>query len=69
MIDHLMTDKEVDLLLQVLTAEHNRILSEIHHTDSRMMRRDLVERARTLERLIERFRQKEADAQNPSPTA
>jgi hypothetical protein len=69
MIDHLMTDKEVDLLLQVLTAEHNRILPEIHHTDSRLLRKELVERARTVERLIERFRQKEADAHPASPVA
>jgi hypothetical protein len=68
MIDQLMTDKEVELLLQVLTAEHNRILPEIHHTDSRMMRRDLVERARILERLIERFRQAEASAHTPPAT-
>jgi hypothetical protein len=69
MIDHLMTDKEVELLLQVLSAEHNRILPEIHHTDSRILRKELVERARTVERLMERFRQREADAHNPTPTA
>jgi hypothetical protein len=67
MIDRLMTDTEVEVLLQVLDAEYRRTLPEIHHTDSRMLRRELVERARILERLIERFRQTNADARSASP--
>jgi hypothetical protein len=69
MIDHVMTDTEVEVLLQVLNAEHTRILPEIHHTDSRMMRRELVERARILERLIERFGQNDVDARSATPPA
>jgi len=45
MIDHLLTDGEVELVIEVLDAEHKRLLPEVRHTDSRVLRRQLVGRA------------------------
>ena len=42
MIDHLLTDEELELLIEVLDAEHKRLLPEVRHTDSRVLRRQLV---------------------------
>jgi hypothetical protein len=56
MIDGILTNKELVLIVELLEAEHKRLLPEIHHTDSRLMRHDLVERARAVERIIERFK-------------
>lgn len=57
MIDGILTNRELVLIIELLEAEHKRLLPEIHHTDSRLMRHDLVERARNVERIIERFKQ------------
>ena len=61
MIDGILTNNELGLLIELLEAEHRRLLPEIHHTDSRAMRKDLVERARSIERIVERFKQKQEE--------
>ena len=50
------TQRELQLVVEVLEAESRQLPSEIHHTDSRQMRSDLRNRRRTVERLIERLR-------------
>ena len=65
MIDHLLTDEELELLIEVLDAEHKRLLPEVRHTDSRVLRRQLVGRARALERIIERLKTREIAAHTP----
>jgi hypothetical protein len=64
-----MTDVEVELVLEVLDSEHKRILTEVRHTDSRTLRKELVARARSLERIMERFRQNEIEAHAPGAHA
>jgi hypothetical protein len=60
MIDHLMlTDKEAELLLEVLDAHRQHLLPEIRRTDGRRMRGDLQRRLRTFDRIIERLRHPE----------
>lgn len=55
MIDHLLTDKELDLVLELLEAESRRLLTTTRHTDTRSMRQSIQKRERTVDRLIERF--------------
>ena len=62
MIDQLMTHKESELLLEVLGAERRRLLPEIRHTDTRRMRTELQARLRSIDRLIERFGQKQSES-------
>jgi hypothetical protein len=64
MIDQLMTNKESELLIEVLGAERRRLLPEIRHTDARQMRSELQVRLRTIDRLIERFAQKQVDSKD-----
>jgi hypothetical protein len=66
MIDHLLTDAEVELMIEVLDAEHKRMLPEVRHTSSRELRRQLVGRARALERIIERLKTREIEAHTPT---
>jgi hypothetical protein len=65
MIADILTNQELGVVLELLAAEHKRILPEIHHTDSRQMRKELVSRARTVDRLIERFKEKLEEVQQP----
>jgi hypothetical protein len=66
MIDHLLTDGEVELVIEVLDAEHKRLLPEVRHTDSRVLRRQLVGRARALERIVERLKTREMETHTPT---
>lgn len=66
MIDHLLTDGEVELVIEVLDAEHKRLLPEVRHTDSRLLRRQLVGRARALERIVERLKTREMETHTPT---
>ena len=61
MIADLLTNQEMELMIEVLDAEHKRLLPEIHHTDARSMRKELVERTRAIERIVERFKEKLED--------
>jgi hypothetical protein len=64
MLDQIMTNKEADLLLEVLAAERRRLLPEIRHTDTRQMRSELQTRLRTIDRLVARFEQTQAEARD-----
>jgi hypothetical protein len=55
MIDNLFTDKELELLLELLEAESKRLAVGVRHTDAREMRTELRERERTVDRIIERL--------------
>lgn len=68
MIDHILTNQELGLLIELLESENRRLLLEIRHTDARTLRSELVERARTVERIIERFKLKQEELQ-PSGSA
>lgn len=68
MIDQIMTDKECELLLEVLGEERRSLLPGIRHTDTRQMRSQLQARLRTVDRLIARFKQTQVDARG-QPTA
>jgi hypothetical protein len=57
-----MTNKESELLLEILGAERRRLLPEIRHTDARQMRSELQTRLRTIDRLIARFEQTQSEA-------
>jgi hypothetical protein len=63
MIDNLITNQELELLLEIVESERRRLLPEIRHTDTRLMRTDLQLRLRTIERLIERFAGKRLEIQ------
>ena len=62
MLDQIMTNKESELLLEVLGAERRRLLPEIRHTDTWQMRSELQARLRTIDRLVARFEQAQAAA-------
>lgn len=66
MIEHVMTDLELQLLIELLEAERGRLPHEIHHTDNRDFRHALYVRQRNVERLVERFRQMARDHQPPA---
>jgi len=66
MIDHLLTDGEVELVIEVLDAEHKRLLPEVRHTDSRVLRRQLVGRTRAVERIVERLKTREIETHTPT---
>ena len=67
MIDQLMSNKESELLLEVLGAERRRLLPEIRHTDTRQMRVELQTLLRSIDRLIERFGQKQSESAGGVP--
>jgi hypothetical protein len=62
MLDQVMTNKESELLLEILGAERRRLLPEIRHTDARQMRSELQTRLRTIDRLIARIEQTQSEA-------
>jgi hypothetical protein len=47
-----VTDKEQDLLLELIEAEQKQIIHELHHTDSRDYRAMLRERLLNVEALL-----------------
>jgi len=55
MFDHLFTDKEAELILELLQAEAQTVTTEARHTDTASVRKELHERLRTTKRLIQRF--------------
>jgi hypothetical protein len=57
MLQHILTDKECDFLIELLAAESVKLMRETRHTDTQLMRHDLQERIRTADRLAERFRE------------
>jgi hypothetical protein len=61
MIANLVTDKDFDLLLELLESERNNLRTEMHHTDAMKLKEELGERYRMIERLIERFRSLQAE--------
>lgn len=62
MLDQIMTNKESELLLEVLASERRRLMPEIRRTDARHLRSELQARLRTIDRLIARFEQTREDA-------
>jgi hypothetical protein len=60
MVGHLLTDKELELLVELLEADSRRLAVEARRTDARAMRKELRERLRVVDRLIERFRELQA---------
>jgi hypothetical protein len=60
MIDHVLTDKELQLVLELLENERKQLLPETRHTDTRSMREALKARLQALDRLIERFHEIQA---------
>ncbi len=61
MIEHVMTNRELELLIQLLDTEAQRLPQEIHHTDAWEFKKELQKRLQTIERLTERFRQRLAE--------
>ena len=55
MLANLLTDKETDLLIEVLQAESQRLMIEARRTDAMAMRKAIRERLRTVDRIVERF--------------
>ena len=60
MIDHVLTDKEMALLLEILEGESKRLMVETRRADASGMRHELQNRQRTVDRLIERFHEIQA---------
>lgn len=57
MVSQVMTDKELDLLTELLEAEAQKLMVETRHTDSREMKKEVRERLRIVDRLVERFKE------------
>ena len=60
MIDHLLTDKELDLLLELLEAESKRLAVDARRTDARAMHEQIRERQRAFDRIAERLQELKA---------
>jgi hypothetical protein len=60
MVDHVLTDQELALVLEILEGESKRLLVETRRADARAMRHDLQNRQRAVDRLIERFHEIQA---------
>jgi hypothetical protein len=60
MIDHILTDKEFELVLEVLEAESKRLAVEERRTDTHAMKKQLRERQRAVERIAERLQEMHA---------
>ncbi len=65
MIGHMLTDKELEVLLELLEAESGRLALETRHIDVRSARKEVRERERVMDRLIERFREIKAGNLTP----
>jgi len=57
MIGHVLTDKETELLLEVLGEESRRLMVEARRTDAAAMHSSLRERLRAVDRLVERLQE------------
>ena len=55
MQEFMLTEKETRVLIELLRSEIRTLEPEIRRTDSREMKKQLRERLRTVDRLIERF--------------
>ena len=55
MFGHLFTDKEAELILELLQAEAQTVTTEARRTGTPVLRKQLHERLRTVKRLIQRF--------------
>ncbi len=60
MIDHVLTDKELETVLELLESESKRLTVETRRTDARELRKQIRERERVIDRLIERFHEMKA---------
>ncbi len=57
MLNRVLTDKELDFIIELLVAESDKLMRETRHTDAREVREEMRERLRTTDRLVERFRE------------
>ena len=60
MIDHLLTDKELELVLQLLEAESKRLAVDARRTDAHAMHEQIRERQRAVDRISERLQELKA---------
>jgi len=60
MINHLLTDKELELLTELLENESKKLMRETRHIDARSVRKEVRQRLRTIDRLVERFQEVKA---------
>lgn len=56
-VGHFLTDSELDLVIDLLQAESKRLSVETRRTDARGLRKEIRERERTVDRIVERFRE------------
>lgn len=57
MIGHLLTDKEMALLVELLEDESRKLAIDARRTDSPDARKQVRDRERTVDRLIERLQE------------
>ena len=57
MLGQLLTDQELDLLIELLENDSQRLSVTIRRTDAHKMHDELRNRQRTIDRLIEQFRE------------
>jgi hypothetical protein len=57
MMETLVTEKELQLLLELLQNERHELGPEIHHTTSMKVKEELRERMHAVERLIKRLQE------------
>ena len=60
MIDHLLTEKELELVLELLQAESRRLSVDERRADTHAMKKDLRERQRAVDRIAERLQEIQA---------
>lgn len=60
MVSHLLTDKELELVIEVLEQESQKLSTETRRTDARTLRKEIRERERTVDRIVERLREVKA---------
>lgn len=57
MVGHLLTDMELDLVIEVLERESQKLSTEARRTDARTLRKEIRERERAVDRIVERLRE------------
>ena len=55
MVGHILTDKELDLMLELLQTESTRLAIEARRTDGLTLRKEIRERLRSVDRISERL--------------
>jgi len=65
MLNHLLTEKELALVVELLQNESEKLMRETRHTDVRAAREELRERLRMVDRLVERFNEIKAGLLKP----